>query len=190
MQCTQCQQENREGRRFCAACGAPLPQPCLSCGFTNEAGDRFCGGCGVPLSGPGVPLPPTLAPPYSGAVAEQRASTALPRSLHRQIHYTPRHLAKPAARAARSVPDGEHKTITALFADILVNERMHSQCLMQTPCPQRERVLTGEGPQRYFSGRALTPPLAGQVQQTVRVTAVQSLAILCHPPVSALRATP
>ena len=46
MRCTGCQLENREGRKFCASCGAVLPAPCRECGYVNESGDRFCGGCG------------------------------------------------------------------------------------------------------------------------------------------------
>jgi class 3 adenylate cyclase len=49
MQCSHCHAGNRDGRRFCARCGAPLPRACASCGFENEPGDQFCGGCGHPL---------------------------------------------------------------------------------------------------------------------------------------------
>jgi class 3 adenylate cyclase/tetratricopeptide (TPR) repeat protein len=49
MLCPGCKTENRAGRRFCAACGQPLPVPCPACGFENAADDRFCGGCGRPL---------------------------------------------------------------------------------------------------------------------------------------------
>src|SRR4030095_5799864 len=54
MQCSHCHAENREGRRFCARCGALLPLACASCGFANELGDQFCGGCGHPLVRPAV----------------------------------------------------------------------------------------------------------------------------------------
>src|SRR5271166_4021609 len=46
VRCTACQSDNREGRRFCASCGAALPIACRHCGYPNEAADRFCGGCG------------------------------------------------------------------------------------------------------------------------------------------------
>ena len=46
MQCLKCQNENREGRRFCAKCGAPLAVSCSECGFSNEPDEEFCGGCG------------------------------------------------------------------------------------------------------------------------------------------------
>ena len=45
MRCSRCQTENREGRRFCASCGAALARAC-DCGYVNDATDRFCGGCG------------------------------------------------------------------------------------------------------------------------------------------------
>jgi len=38
MKCARCQAENREGRRFCAECGAPLSLACPACGFANEPG--------------------------------------------------------------------------------------------------------------------------------------------------------
>ena len=50
MQCLQCHAENREGRRFCAECGAPLSIACPDCGFANDPGEKFCGGCGKTLS--------------------------------------------------------------------------------------------------------------------------------------------
>ncbi len=49
MQCPACATQNREGRRFCAHCGAVLPSACPECGFVNEPGERFCGGCGQSL---------------------------------------------------------------------------------------------------------------------------------------------
>ena len=49
MKCRRCQHDNREGRRFCAECGASLALACASCGFSNEPGEKFCGGCGAPL---------------------------------------------------------------------------------------------------------------------------------------------
>jgi class 3 adenylate cyclase/predicted ATPase len=49
--CTTCGAANREGRQFCAQCGAALDVSCQACGAANEAGDRFCGACGAALSG-------------------------------------------------------------------------------------------------------------------------------------------
>ncbi len=54
MQCPLCQANNREGRRFCAECGASLALPCSACGFPNEPGKKFCSGCGMPLTSEAV----------------------------------------------------------------------------------------------------------------------------------------
>lgn len=62
MRCPRCQGENREGRRFCGACGAALPPPCPACGFANAPEERFCGGCGASLH-PGSAATPVAAEP-------------------------------------------------------------------------------------------------------------------------------
>src|SRR5713226_3235263 len=49
MRCSTCAAENREGRKFCAECGAPLNTRCPSCGAENEPAEKFCGECGVAL---------------------------------------------------------------------------------------------------------------------------------------------
>jgi hypothetical protein len=97
MQCPRCKQENREGRRFCAECGASLALPCQSCGFSNEPGEKFCGGCGTQLE-----MPPRAA------IGSRFSS---PES------YTPKHL---IAKILTSKPalEGERKQVTVLFADL------------------------------------------------------------------------
>jgi class 3 adenylate cyclase/tetratricopeptide (TPR) repeat protein len=96
MQCPRCQAENRQGRRFCAECGASLDTACPSCGFTNEPGEKFCGGCGARL---------TRAP---AAPASRFAS---PES------YTPKHIAE-RILTSKSALEGERKQVTVLFADL------------------------------------------------------------------------
>jgi len=49
MRCSSCGSENREGRKFCAGCGAVLTLTCAACGANNQPGERFCGDCGKPL---------------------------------------------------------------------------------------------------------------------------------------------
>jgi len=95
MQCSRCRADNRSGRRFCAACGAPLAAPCGVCGFANEAEERFCGGCGRPLPS-AEPLSPTARAPDT---------------------YTPSHLAEKIL-TARGALEGERKQVTVLFADL------------------------------------------------------------------------
>ena len=72
MLCPRCHTENREARRFCSKCAAPLAVVCASCGFTNDPGDEFCGGCAQSL----------------------RAATPMPRTLQSPESYTPKHLAE------------------------------------------------------------------------------------------------
>ncbi len=48
MRCPSCDLENREGRKFCAGCGAELGWACAKCGYGNASGEAFCGGCGQP----------------------------------------------------------------------------------------------------------------------------------------------
>jgi class 3 adenylate cyclase/tetratricopeptide (TPR) repeat protein len=50
MRCQACLSENREGRRYCAGCGAELVVGCPACGSANEPGDRFCGACGTAMA--------------------------------------------------------------------------------------------------------------------------------------------
>jgi class 3 adenylate cyclase len=49
MHCSKCGSENREGRKFCAKCGAPLTVTCSKCGASNQPGEDFCGECGTAL---------------------------------------------------------------------------------------------------------------------------------------------
>ncbi len=97
MKCPRCQAENREGRRFCAECGASLAIACSSCGFSNEPGEKYCGGCGQALEVTAAPVPtPKFASPQS---------------------YTPKHLAEKIL-TSKSALEGERKQVTVLFADL------------------------------------------------------------------------
>ena len=95
MQCPRCQAGNREGRRFCAECGASLSLACPACGFSNESGEKFCGGCGQSL----------VSPQYAAA------RFASPQA------YTPKHLAQ-RILISRNALEGERKQVTVLFADL------------------------------------------------------------------------
>ena len=104
MRCAGCEQENREGRKFCAGCGAPLAVACPACGTANQPGEKFCGECGTAVQGsgsraqgPGGPEPGILNPE--------------PRS------YTPKHLADKILQS-KSALEGERKQVTVLFADV------------------------------------------------------------------------
>src|SRR5262245_23107179 len=74
MRCQACLSENREGRRYCAGCGAELIVACPACGSPNEPGDRFCGACGSALDA-AVAAPPVATPPV--AATERRMVSVL-----------------------------------------------------------------------------------------------------------------
>src|SRR5262245_55473084 len=101
MRCPYCQHENREGARFCAACGSSLAAKCPVCGSQPPLGAAFCDHCGTPLSGSA----PTATPP--------------PLLLRPQMlqAYTPKHLAEKIL-TSRSALEGERKQVTVLFADL------------------------------------------------------------------------
>ncbi len=52
MRCSKCDSDNREGRKFCANCGAAFAVLCRKCGTANEPNEKFCGECGAALSAP------------------------------------------------------------------------------------------------------------------------------------------
>ncbi len=91
MRCSNCKTENSDGLKFCNECGAALKKACSSCGFENAPAAKFCGQCGAGL---GVPASPTATRSESARI--QVAETSAPENL-----------------------DGERKTVTALFADIM-----------------------------------------------------------------------
>ena len=105
MHCPSCQFDNPAGVKFCIECGASLKNQCSACGVENLPQAKFCGECGAPLTG----KQPAKRKPTSDS--------------RPPVSYTPRHLAErilaeQVALEARGAPDGERKTITALFADI------------------------------------------------------------------------
>src|SRR5215469_848670 len=91
MRCSKCGTDNREGRKFCAECGASLAAKCPQCGAVNEPNEKFCGECGALLTAYATP---------AGAKAQPAAESA--------IRIGPE----------GSALEGERKTVTALFADI------------------------------------------------------------------------
>jgi class 3 adenylate cyclase len=115
MHCSKCGNDNREGRKFCAKCGASLSRPCPHCNASNQPGEDFCGECGTAL----VEAAPVLAP---------KASTSKP--------------ILPGIRVNTEQPDaspaleGERKTVTALFADI-----KGSMDLMEDLDPEEARAI-------------------------------------------------
>jgi hypothetical protein len=89
MRCTNCKNDNREGRKFCVQCGQALKLACPSCGAVSEPGERFCGDCGAALSHPTA----TLRSAEAEAAAE-----------HSELS---------------EIPEGERRHLTVLFCDLV-----------------------------------------------------------------------
>src|SRR5216117_2542670 len=103
MRCPHCQHENRQGARFCGACGALLEAgiACPRCTAPNPPGQKFCDACGEALS------------PRVGAPAPARDARA----------YTPRHLVEKIL-TTRGALEGERKQVSVLFADVVDSMRL------------------------------------------------------------------
>src|SRR5882757_5413681 len=92
MRCSKCGSENPSGRKFCGECGDPFAVRCPKCGAENTAPFKFCGECGTTL----------------GAATAASTIRAEPESSAIRVN----------PEAAADLPEGERKTVTALFADI------------------------------------------------------------------------
>src|SRR5262249_49595533 len=122
-----CGHDNKDGAKFCNECGAKLELVCTTCATVNAPGSKFCNECGSPLVGP-------------SQVASQKSKIQIS-SDPKPVSYTPKHLAErilaeQAALEARGAPDGERKTITALFADI-----KGSTALIEDLDPEEARAI-------------------------------------------------
>jgi class 3 adenylate cyclase len=98
MRCSKCDSDNREGRKFCAECGARLATTCAKCGAVNEPNEKFCGECGA---SPALSAEPVIAQTPSAAPSIR--VTSKPPDAHGE---DPTHF------------EGERKIVTALFADL------------------------------------------------------------------------
>jgi class 3 adenylate cyclase len=95
MNCPACGRSNPDGAKFCNECAGPLPVCCSNCGTLNAPGSKFCNECAAALA---------VGPKPS--ISEKNAA------IHSEIHV------EPVQIDSSSAPDGERKTVTALFADI------------------------------------------------------------------------
>jgi class 3 adenylate cyclase len=90
--CSKCSAENAAGAKFCIECGESFKGRCPKCGLANPVNAKFCQECGTsfgPAAGPKKPV--------SDNTTGIRVSAGQP---------------------GGEIPEGERKTVTALFADI------------------------------------------------------------------------
>ena len=118
MRCSSCGFENPDGKKFCNECAAPFPRRSVNCGFANPPAAKFCGECAAPL---GAVAPATSV----SAPAKHPAPTQPPSSSSLRV-----------VEKSGATPDGERKTVTALFADI-----KGSMELMEDLDPEEARAL-------------------------------------------------
>jgi uncharacterized membrane protein YvbJ len=111
MRCAKCGSDNPAGKKFCGDCGVLLTNHCPGCGAENPLSKRFCGDCGTAL------MVNTSAPSQASS------------SITADITIS-------AEQAGAAVPDGERKTVTALFADI-----KGSMELMEGLDPEEARAM-------------------------------------------------
>lgn len=80
MLCSGCSQENRDGAKFCRACGAPLNAICISCHTPLTPDHKFCDNCGLPAGegaaarSPGLISPSGLHPSIDSVYSSAEAS--------------------------------------------------------------------------------------------------------------------
>ena len=99
MRCAKCGSKNREGRKYCAGCGAPLASVCPQCGAFNQPDERFCGECGAPLG--------------ASVVVSDEAPVGAP-------------IPAPASVAKLDI-SGERRHLTVLFCDLVGSTAIAAQ---------------------------------------------------------------
>src|SRR5713226_7027786 len=95
MKCSQCQQENPPGAKYCVECGNTLARDCVQCGTRLPSGAKFCPECARPVA-PAATLEARFASPAA---------------------YTPKHIAEKIL-GSKGALEGERKQVTVLFADL------------------------------------------------------------------------
>src|SRR5215813_15205867 len=107
MLCTSCGTANREGAKFCDACGTPLPLACPSCGTENRPGAKFCNECGTSLTGQRS-VPPAQEVPTPTTPTAQ-----------------PTRVASPSVVSQTS--EAERRQLTVMFCDLVDSTKLSSQ---------------------------------------------------------------
>ena len=92
MTCSKCRTENAPDAKFCVECGESFKGRCPKCGLANPANAKFCQECGTSFGEAAE-----AKKPVGDGTTDVRIS-----SLH----------------PVGEIPEGERKTVTALFADI------------------------------------------------------------------------
>src|SRR5262249_41788190 len=108
MRCPSCGTANREGAKFCDACGTPLPLSCPSCGTANRPGAKFCNECGASLTRQRTVPHPTQEVPPPTTSPEQPTQVVSP-------------------SAVSHTPEAERRQLTVMFCDLVESTKLSSQ---------------------------------------------------------------
>jgi class 3 adenylate cyclase/tetratricopeptide (TPR) repeat protein len=77
MRCSKCGSDNREGRKFCTNCGAPVVVTCPKCSAPVQPDEKFCGECGAALGQVSASKVDEAMAPAASAIGERRHLTVL-----------------------------------------------------------------------------------------------------------------
>jgi class 3 adenylate cyclase len=177
MKCPECQQVNREGAKFCDACGARLESRCPACQRLLRPHAKFCDDCGHAVVSVAAAGDAAAGAPAAGV----NARIARP-----PFGYTPRHLAEKIL-TSRAALEGERKLVTVLFGDCagftalssgLDPEDLHN---LMDGCFQRvlDAVHRYEGTVNQFTGDGVMAlfgaPIAHEDHAVRAVTAAMAI---------------
>jgi len=133
MRCPSCNADNQLTAKFCLECGAAFPIFCAKCGFQNPPVPKFCQECGTSVKRVTAPqrVDSRISPTGRETVIAEEEPSLQPKEL----------------------PEGERKTVTALFADLKGSTEM-----MRDLDPELARAIIDPALQimveavRYYDG--------------------------------------
>jgi hypothetical protein len=128
MRCSSCDFENAAGKKFCIRCGVAFGVRCSKRNCENTPEASFCGDCGDPLEKGSAAVDRR---PSSGSAAQPQRPTTLIQS---------------EVADTSKMPDGERKTVTALFADIkgsYTQGQLHGIWWLRVSISEPSSAITG-----------------------------------------------
>jgi class 3 adenylate cyclase/tetratricopeptide (TPR) repeat protein len=115
--CARCGKTNRDDRRFCTGCGAPLVAVCPRCADELDPGAAFCGACGLDLRG-GNTAPPEAVGGTRKVVTIAFADLVGSTALHERLDAeSVRRVMQRYYDALRAVVEAHDGTVVKLMGD-------------------------------------------------------------------------
>jgi class 3 adenylate cyclase/tetratricopeptide (TPR) repeat protein len=123
MRCPNCSAENPATAKFCMECGDALKGRCVKCGAENPPRSKFCAECGSSLG-------------TTGELGSRRLAKTTKRVKRSRDSGPSLAQRNQSTAEGINVPEGERKTVTALFADIKGSTEM-----MEDLDPEEARAI-------------------------------------------------